>query len=210
MSPNIDTYFNTPVDPDPATLTVAPYTGPGGVTTNNPGNLQFNNGNSVIPTSVLPAGYVIDKNYQSAAGWKVAYRTISVGSFTTILTTLFSQVITATGALSLGLIKDAEEGVMQGSTSAFDTSHLNYIISHVVQEEYVPQFKTGTNIVHSKPTSAGAANLNLDFPAGTYPFSCNANDEDEVGGFTQRLDGLTAFISPCDPTIPTPNPCIPS
>ena len=210
LSPNIDTYFNTPVDPDPATLTVAPYTGPGGVTTNNPGNLQFNNGNSVIPTSVLPAGYVIDKNYQSAAGWKVAYRTISVGSFTTILTTLFSQVITATGALSLGLIKDAEEGVMQGSTSAFDTSHLNYIISHVVQEEYVPQFKTGTNIVHSKPTSAGAANLNLDFPAGTYPFSCNANDEDEVGGFTQRLDGLTAFISPCDPTIPTPNPCIPS
>jgi hypothetical protein len=202
FGPSTDSYYDQ--------TTVAPFTGAGGVTITGNGGIIFNNSASVIPLSVLPTGYVIDNSYQNASGWKVATRTVDATACSTILTTLFSQVITTTGQLVLGLVQDAEVGILNGSSDAKDTSHLNYIISHVVAGEFLPQFKTGSNIVHSKAGPAGAANLNLDFPIGTYPFSCNANDEDQVGGFFQRLDGLTAFISPCVATIPTPTPCIPA
>jgi hypothetical protein len=38
----------------------------------------------------------------------------------------------------------------------------------------------------------------------------NAGTADNLGGFKFPLDGLIAYISPCDDTIPTPEPCIPS
>jgi hypothetical protein len=203
FGPNTDSYYNE--------TSVAPFTGAGGVTITGNGGIIFNNDASVIPLSVLPTGYAIDNSYQNASGWKIATRTVNATACSTILTTLFSQVITTTGKLVLGLVQDAEEGILNSSSNAHDTSHLNYIISHVVEDEFLPQFKTGSNIVHSKAAPAGAANLNLDFPIGTYPFSCNANDENQIGGFSLRLDGLTAFISPCvTPAIPTPTPCIPA
>jgi hypothetical protein len=123
-----------------------------------------------------------------------------------MLTTLFTINLTATGTLLLGLVKNAEESNINSDNSAFDTSHLNYIISHVISGESVPQFKTPSNIIHSL-AGGGTSDLNLDFPIGTYPFSCNANDETEIGGFFTSITGLTAFISPCGTLIPTPTPC---
>ena len=41
----------------------------------------------------------------------------------------------------------------------------------------------------------------------TYPFSCDANDEQQVGGFRITLDGLVAYIDPCTTDIPTPIVC---
>jgi len=195
---------------------VTPFQGLGGVYCNPNGSVVFNYSgvgtasNSVIPTSVLPAGFAIDSQYQNPAGWKIGQRIIPINGFnSTFLSTLFSQVITPNGNLVLGLIKDTEASWVsgRGGNNSFDTSHLNYIISHVTSGESAPQFKTGTNIVHSL-AGGGTSDLNLDFPAAyTYPFSCNANDEQEVGGFFVRLDGLTAFISPCEDLIPTPTPC---
>ena len=197
----------------------APYTGAGGVVLGSFGSLQFNSNGvsaqSVIPTSVIPFGYALDGSYGQPARFQVATRIIQIGDNTsTILTSLFGIGISSTGILGLGLVKNAEESFINSSDNAFDTSHLNYIISHVVAGENVPQFKTSTNIVHSKPVptppTPSNSDLNLDFPTNyTYPFSCNANDEDEIGGFTIRLDGLTAFISPCGTLIPTPDPCGP-
>jgi hypothetical protein len=202
FGPNTDSYYDQ--------TTVAPFTGTGGVTITGNGGIIFNNSTSVIPASVLPGGYQIDNSYQNSSGWKIATRAVDATACSTLLTTLFSQVITPSGQLVLGLLQDTEQSILNSSTDAQSTSHPNYIISHVVVNEFLPQFKTASNIVHSKAAPAGTANLNLDFPTGTYPFSCNANDENQVGGFFQRLDGLTAFISPCGVTIPTPNPCIPS
>jgi hypothetical protein len=36
----------------------------------------------------------------------------------------------------------------------------------------------------------------------------NAAQADNLGGFRLALDGLIAYISPCDTTIPTPTPCV--
>ena len=196
-----------------ATTIVTPYQGTGGVILNTFGSIQFNrngagNAESVLPTSVIPAGYQLDGAYAHPSGYVPARRIIKIGANTsTMLTSLFSINISETGIFSFGLVKNSEESNINGNNAAWDTSHLNYIISHVVSGESVPQFKTATNIVHSL-AGGGTSDLNLDFPAAyTYPFTCNANDETEVGGFFVSITGLTAFISPCGTLIPTPIPC---
>jgi hypothetical protein len=200
-----------------ATTIATPYQGTGGVITGSFGSITFNrnalgSAQSVIPVSVIPSSYQLDGAYQHPAGFKISQRIIKIASGTsTMLTTLLAINLSATGILSLGLVKNAEESNINGSNNAFDTSHLNYIISHVISGQNVPQFKTSSNIVHSKPVptppSPYTSDLNLDFPIGTYPFSCNANDETEIGGFFMSITGLTAFISPCETLIPTPTPC---
>lgn len=206
-----DNYEKEPTTGAAVTLK-SPYTGVGGVILNSFGQIQFyTNGavaQSILPTSVIPTGYALDGAYTHPARFQIANRVIQIGSNTsTILTTLFSVNISATGVLSLGLVKNSEESLINSNNDAFDTSHLNYVISHVVSGESVPQFKTSTNIVHSL-AGGGTSDLNLDFPSAyTYPFSCNANDEDDLGGFRFNLTGLTAFISPCGDLIPTPKPC---
>ena len=200
-----------------ATTIATPYQGTGGVITGSFGSITFNrnalgSAQSVIPVSVIPSSYQLDGAYQHPAGFKISQRIIKIASGTsTMLTTLLAINLSATGILSLGLVKNAEESYINSSNNAFDTSHLNYIISHVISGQNVPQFKTSSNIVHSKPVptppSPYTSDLNLDFPIGTYPFSCNANDETEIGGFFMSITGLTAFISPCGTLIPTPTPC---
>lgn len=197
-----------------ATTIVTPYQGTGGVILNTFGSVQFNrngagNAESVLPTSVIPAGYQLDGAYSHPSGFVSARRIIKIGASTsTILTSLFSVNISETGIFTFSLVKNSEESNINGNNDAWDTSHLNYIISHVTSGQSVPQFKTGTNIVHSL-AGGGTSDLNLDFPAAyTYPFTCNANDETEVGGFFLSITGLTAFISPCGDLIPTPTPCV--
>jgi hypothetical protein len=195
-----------------ATTIATPYQGLGGVITGSFGSITFNrnalgSAESVIPVSVIPFSYQLDGAYQHPAGFKISQRIIKIASGTsTILTTLLTINLSATGILSLGLVKNTEESNINGNNNAFDTSHLNYIISHVISGESVPQFKTPSNIIHSL-AGGGTSDLNLDFPIGTYPFSCNANDETEIGGFFMSITGLTAFISPCGTLIPTPTPC---
>ena len=210
FSPGVDSYFFE--------TSVAPFQGAGGVLCNTNGSVVFNYSgsgttcNSVIPPSVLPAGYQIDGIYQSTAGWKVATRIIPIdASNSTMLTTLFSQIIRTDGVLSLGMVRDAESTTVsgQGGTGSYDTSHLNYIISHVTSGNKVPEFESSqTTIYDTSAPLGGQQPLEIDFySTSNYPFTCNANNPLQVGGFSQRLDGLTAFISPCGTAIPTPEPC---
>ena len=48
----------------------------------------------------------------------------------------------------------------------------------------------------------------MDYNANlTYQFTCNANNELNLGGFIFQLDGLIAYIDPCTNDIPTPIVC---
>jgi len=214
---NQDSYFDV--------FNCVPFQGAGGVYTNPNGSVTFNytgvgtTCNSVIPPSIIPAGYQLDDRYQNPAGWKVAQRIVPIdwdpvlrtSDNSTSLSTVFSQVIAANGTLILGLWKDGEASWVSGAggNNSFDTGHMNYIISHVTQDQKVPRFANAATTVYDNPTAVDAT-----LPVNTryesqyyYPFTCNANFEDNVGGFFQRLEGLTAFISPCGATIPTPDPC---
>lgn len=87
-------------------------------------------------------------------------------------------------------------------TAAYNTSHLNYIVSHVIAGDNVPEFANANTNINSN-TGAGTIGLDLEYSAtNIYPFSCNANSEQQVGGFRIQLDGLIAYIDPCTTDIP--------
>ena len=124
----------------------------------------------------------------------------------TILSSLFNVSILADKTLKLTLPKNAEQNIFSG-TAAYNTSHLNYIVSHVIAGDNVPDFANANTNVNSN-TGAGTIPLVLEYSAtNVYPFSCNANSEQELGGFIFILDGLLAYIDPCTTDIPTAIVC---
>jgi len=193
--------------------TVLPYTGAGGVIINTDGAILFNEGNSAIPVQVLPSGVLDGLAYN---GLKIAFRRIQLITVdppaTSILTSLFSVAVRPDGVLLFALVKDAEAMPGIVGINSFDTSALNYAISHVVVLDKVPDFKrAGGSVVNGNPAVAGVQNVALNFTGYTYPFSCNANDEQEIGGFACLIDGIMGYIDPCPATmpnlLPSPDPC---
>ena len=200
FGPNIDTYY--------LSTTVTPATaGPNSVVLATAGTLTFNQGNSVLPASIIGVGETLDNSYTRE--FQIAARPIQIDASpvtSSILTAAFNVQITSAKTLLISLPKNAEQNAFSG-TAGIDTSHINYIISHVTSGEFVPSFSNAATNVNSSSVS-GTTGLDISFnPAQTYPFSCNANDETEVGGFRFSLDGLTAFVQPCTTDIPTAVVC---
>jgi hypothetical protein len=196
FGPAVDTYY--------LSNTVTPASvGPGSVSTSTSGTVTFNQGTSVIPTSIMGVAETFDNNY--GISFVVGTRPIEIDAApvtSSVLTGLFNISISASKILSVTLPKNAEQNAFSG-TAAFNTSHLNYIVSHVIAGDNVPDFANANTNINSN-TGAGTIALNLEYSAtNIYPFSCNANDETQVGGFRILLDGLTAYINPCTTDIPT-------
>jgi len=205
-SAGVDSYFTA--------LGVAPFQGVGGVLVNTFGSITFNNNgagscDSVIPLSVIPVGWAIDGSYTNPAGWKVALRSVPIDpDNSTVLTTVVTQNIEANGNLSLQLLRDLEATSVpgRGSTASYDTAHLNVVISHVGGGAQPPKYSNpGTSLYDFAGT--GTQPTSIFYETAAYQLSCNANNPDQLGGFFQSLDGLTAFISPCSNLLPTPVPC---
>jgi hypothetical protein len=193
-SPAVDTYY--------LSTTVTPATvGPDSVNLATSGTVTFNQGLSVIPAAIMSTGELFDNNY--GTNFLVGTRPVQIDASpatSTILSGLFNLSITSTKTLLVSLPKNAEQNAFSG-TNAYNTSHLNYIVSHVRSGEFVPKFDNANTNVNSNAL-AGTIPLEMEYDAGlTYPFSCNANDEQQVGGFRIVLDGLTAYIDPCTTDI---------
>lgn len=198
--PPIDTYYLSNAI-TPATV------GPGSVVLNATGLVTFNNGVSVIPTTVMGNFETLDDSYLKTD--VIGFRRIQVDAApvtSTILTTVGTIAITDNKTLQIILLKNQEQNIFSG-TAAWNTSHLNYVVSHVIAGDNVPDFANAATNVNSN-TGAGTIGLDLEYSAtNVYPFSCNANDEQQVGGFIFILDGLTAYIDPCTTYIPTAIVC---
>lgn len=198
--PPIDTYY--------LSTTVTPASvGPGSVLTSTSGLITFNQGNIVIPTSVMGTLENLDDNYTKE--FTIGFRRIQIDASpdtSSILTTIGNLTISSGKTLSFALLKNGEQGIFSG-TNAYNTSHLNYIVSHVRTGEYVPKFDNANTNVNSNAV-AGTIALNMEYDSAlTYPFTCNANNESNLGGFIFQLDGLVAHINPCTTDILTPIAC---
>ena len=180
--------------------------GAGSVVLNAAGSLKWNQGNSVIPTSVLPAGS-LDAPYRTQYP-SILNRVITVSpGVGTMLTSAGRLGILSDGSLYFATLKDQEQPASLG-TLFVGASPLRYITSNIRSGEYVPNYINPDTDIHNLP-AAGASNLvgESGFPnaAGTddqWPFSLDAGEEDEIGGFYATLDGLTAFVA-CDATAAT-------
>lgn len=198
--PPIDTYY--------LSTTVTPASiGPGSVVASSSGSIVFNQGNIVIPSSVMAVGELLDDSYTK--NFTVGFRRIQINNLpdtSSLLTTIGNLSIASDKTLAFALLKNGEQNIFSG-TNAFDTSHLNYVVSHVRVGEFVPKFDNINTNINSSP-APGTIPLNLEYdPTLTYQFDCNANDETNLGGFIFQLDGLIAYIDPCTTDIPTPIVC---
>jgi len=195
-APLTDTYFlNTTVAPS--------VSGPGSVVLNPGGSITFNQGLSVIPTSIVDSGTNLDNNY--ALNYTLSYRYMPISLapiYSGMLTTLVKPYILSNKTLMFQLIKDNEASAGGSVGNPYSTSLANNLISHVRSGEYVPQYASATSIMNSSPASGPQA-VTLDYAATlTYPFTCDASDETNLGGFGWvELDGLIAYLDPCTTDI---------
>jgi hypothetical protein len=205
QAPSINTYA--------ALTSIKPAeTGAGSVVISSGGAITFNQGNSVIPASVLPLGINLDDDY--SYNFEIAWRNIQMVSSdadttTSILNTLFRPIISIDKKLTFQLIRDAEESATGIVVGVYGTSLTNNLISNVQVDEFVPFYRNPTSVMNSSPL-AGLQSVELAYGTNAYkwPFTCQASDAEQVGGFGWvKLDSYTTCISPCATSIPTPTPC---
>ena len=109
---------------------------------------------------------------------------------------MFSVSISAAKGLQVQLVHDIEITPTRGSGYQ-GNSPLRFMTSNVRVGEYLPNYiGTGTDI-HNAPSNANFPLLSDTFNA-TWPFSCDAGNENQVGGFNFKLDGLIAYVAPCN------------
>lgn len=169
------------------------WSGVGGCTIDSNGAILFNNGASVIPTSITTGN--LDDTY--GLGWIVATRPVDVNAtYGTSLSALFAVSISAAKGLRVSMVHDIEITTTRGSGFQ-GNSPLRFLTSNVRSGEYLPNYiGTGTDI-HNAPSNANFPLLSDTFNA-TWPFSCDAGNENQVGGFIFKLDGLVAYLDPCN------------
>jgi len=169
------------------------WSGVGGCSINANGAISFNNGGSVIPSSVTAQN--LDGIYYKA--WDTAIRPIDVNpTYGTSLTSAIKVSITTTKALTVQLVHDIEISTTRGS-GVQGNSPLRLITSNVRSGEYLPNYiGTGTDI-HNAPSNANFPLLSDTFNL-TWPFSCDAGNENQIGGFYFTIDGLIGYLSPCN------------
>jgi hypothetical protein len=171
---------------------IAPYTGAGGgVTLNSNGALYFNTSLNVIPASVLPLATQLDAAYVGSN--TVATRSIDLdATYGTSLSAHGNVCITPDKKLYFSTLKDLEitstrPGGWLGSSA------LRFITSNIRAGEFVPNYIDVNTDIHNAPANA-------DFPLTsgtrntTWPLSCDAGEETDLGAFGFKIDGLIAYI----------------
>ena len=169
------------------------WSGTGGCSILTDGAIQFNNGGSVVPASITTGNF--DDTY--SMGWIVATRGIDVNAnYGTSLSAMFSVSISPTKGLQAAMVHDIEITTTRG-LGVQGNSPLRFVTSNVRIGEYLPNYiGTGTDI-HNAPSNANFPLLSDTFNL-TWPFSCDAGNENQVGGFAFKLDGLIAYLAPCN------------
>ena len=168
------------------------WSGVGGCTIMGSGGLQFNNGASVVPSSITANNF--DALYRS--GWQPITRQITVNSTNgTALTSVINIFITANKQLEIQTVADVEEG--SAPTTLFGNSPFRFITSNVRIGEYLPNYIAAASDIQNAPSNANFPLLSDTFNA-TWDFSCDAAEADQLGGFEFSLDGMITYLDPCN------------
>jgi hypothetical protein len=171
---------------------IAPYTGAGGgVALTSVGSVIFNQNLNVIPVSVLPAITNLDSTYSISNN--MALREVDLdATYGTSLSAHGNVVLTSDKKLYFSTLKNVEL-TRTRPAGYLGSSALRFITSTVRVGEYVPNYIDANTDIQNAP-------LNADFPLTsgtrniTWPFSCDAAEETNLGAFQFTLDGLTAYI----------------
>ena len=146
-------------------------------------------------------------------------------AYSSVLHVVSRIQITDDKKIKLILLRDFEENASSATgvptaDSSYNTSMLNILQAPVKVDEYVPYFRrdvSPNDITLGSAPDYGIQNTAmrysyLQMTAGTnnigvYPFSCDPNDPQQLGGFGwMQLDGMMAYLDPCNTDLKG-NPC---
>jgi hypothetical protein len=178
-------------EPTPYTFGGIDGTYGNGVQINAAGLISFNQNVNCVPAAVW-AGSLDD---QYIHGNIIATREINLTVTNgTILSSLFYVYVTSGGVLSVATLNNQEISSTRPA-GQIGSAPLRLITSNVRSGEFVPDYLgTGTDI-HNGPSNANFPLLS-DVTGDTWPFSCDAGNQNQIGGFTFKLDGLMAYVAP--------------
>lgn len=171
-----------------------------GVLNNANGSISFNRGISVIPTSVWNS----NTDGTVSMGWTIATRQININTdYGTALSAPLNIILTNTGVLLAATLKDLELSTTR-SNGMRGGAHLRMITSNIVSGQIIPNYiNVASNIQNLAAAGPNAVTLESEFTSQTavtadlkYPFSCDAGEELQIGGFAFRIDGLMSYIAP--------------
>jgi len=89
------------------------------------------------------------------------------------------------------------EEIATQPSGTFGSSPLRLITSNVRSGDYLPNYIGAGSDIHNAPSNANFPLVSDTFNL-TWPFSCDAGDADQIGGFIFKLDGLIAYLDPCN------------
>ena len=189
----------TAIDTYKSNAGVGPATsGVGSMNIDSTGVAYWNNNTRVIPASVLDPLENLDGPYRFQYP-TVLNRSITVGANGTTLNAAGRFGILSSGVLYFATLKD-QEIPSSGGSLLKGASSLRYITSNVRAGEFVPNFANTDTDIHNLPASGSSPLIaESGFPTtggtdATWPITCDAAEEDQIGGFYATLEGLTAFI----------------
>ncbi len=168
------------------------WSGVGGCSINSSGAITFNNGAAVVPSSITSNNF--DGLYRS--GWQSIARQINIAGATgTALTSIVNIFITSTKQLQIQTILDIEETSI--GSSVIGNSPFRFITSNIRSGEYLPNYIGTGSDIHNAPSNANFPLLSDTFNQ-TWDFDCDAAQPDQIGGFELSLDGMIAYLDPCN------------
>jgi hypothetical protein len=168
------------------------WSGVGGCSIDPNGAITFNNGASVVPTSITSNNF--DGLYRS--GWQPITRQINIkGATGTALTSVVNIFITSTKQLQVQTLLDVEETSI--GSSVLGNSPFRFITSNIRTGEYLPNYIGSGSDIHNAPSNANFPLVSDTFNQ-TWDFDCDAAQPDQIGGFEFSLDGMIAYLDPCN------------
>ena len=172
--------------------------------------IRFARGGNVLPPEVLGSGS-IDNTFTHGNNHMI-YRGLTLGSTGTFLSSVGTPFVfpLSTGC-GLGMNTLIATENFAGTYLNF-SSKTRMIVDRIKSGEVVPlydsQLASTSNKDTSNATTASTAyQPNLVGSSETWPFSCDAANAAEVGGFRYRLDGQIALLEPCNASTSTLTTC---
>jgi hypothetical protein len=168
------------------------WSGVGGCSINPGGSITFNNGAAVVPSSITAGNF--DGLYRS--GWQPIARQINIdGATGTAITSVVNIFITSTKQLQIQTLLDIEETTIGSSVPG--NSPFRFITSNIRSGEYLPNYIASASDIHNAPSNANFPLVSNTFNQ-TWDFNCDAAQPSQIGGFELSLDGMIAYLTPCN------------
>ena len=103
--------------------------------------------------------------------------------------------ITAAKQLEIQTVTDIEDGT--AATPLYGNSPFRFMTSNIRSGEYLPNYIAPASDIQNAPSNANFPLVSNTFNV-TWDFNCDAAQASQIGGFEFSLDGMIAYLDPCN------------